>query len=65
MDLKRVFKLISNITEYNEKIDKKVYFILINIHENKLKIFSKYELIEYLKINSRGYSIYSNKEKIR
>ena len=57
-------KLIFKIIEKNKLSNKLVYFIVINVDENKLKIFNKYECIEYLKINTRGLFIYSNKQKI-
>lgn len=56
-------RLISKITEKYEKNKKLIYFILININENKRKIFNKYKLIDSIQIKSKGYYIYSN-EKI-
>ena len=56
-------KLILNIFNANKQLSKVVYFILINVDENKRKIFDGYRLIDSLQTSTRGYYIYSN-EKI-
>ena len=42
---------------------KKIYFIVVNVDENKREVFSKYTLIDSFRKNNKGYYIYSN-EKI-
>ena len=56
-------KLILKIFEKNKKHAKKIFFILVNVDENKREIFAKYKLIDFFQINTKGYYIYSN-EKI-
>ena len=47
----------------NDKVKKKIYFIVVNVDENKREVFNKYKLIDSLRKNNKGYYIYSN-EKI-
>ena len=56
-------KLIQKILEKNMKNRKKIYFIVVNVDENKREVFNKYKLIDSLRKNNKGYYIYSN-EKI-
>ena len=42
---------------------KKIYFIVVNVDENKREVFNNYKLIDSLQKNNKGYYIYSN-EKI-
>ena len=56
-------QLIRSIIESKKKYEKKIYFILINITEDKRSIFNDYELIESLQTNLKGYYIYSNHKK--
>jgi len=55
-------KLILNIFKKNEN-EKKVYFILVNLDENKRQIFDSYKLIEFFQIKTKNYYIYSNEKK--
>ena len=55
-------KLISNIFKKNEN-DRKIYFILVNLDENKRQIFNSCKLIEFFQIKTKGYYIYSNEKK--
>ena len=45
------------------KSKKKIYFIVVNVDENKREAFNKYKLIDSFRKNDKGYYIYSN-EKI-
>ena len=56
-------KLIQKILEKNMKNRKKIYFIVVNVDENKREVFNNYKLIDSLRKNNKGYYIYSN-EKI-
>ena len=50
--------LIKKIIENN--IKNKIYFILVNIDENKREVFGKYKLLDSFRRNNKGYYIYSN-----
>jgi len=56
-------RLIENIISKNEKNKKTIYFILIDVNENKRQIFNKYKNIDSFVYKTKGYYIYSN-EKI-
>ena len=56
-------RLIENIINKNEKNKKTIYFILIDVDENKREIFNKYKAIDSFVYKTKGYYIYSN-EKI-
>ena len=57
-------KLIKKINEKNMNNGKRIYFITVNVDNNKREIFNNYKLIDSFQINNRGYYIYSN-EKIK
>ena len=44
---------------------KKYYIILVNVHRDDLNFFSNLNLVAFETINTRGYYIYSNEEKIK
>ena len=56
-------KLIQKILEKYMKNRKKIYFIVVNVDENKREVFNEYKLIDSFQKNNKGYYIYSN-EKI-
>ena len=56
--------LILKIIEYNKISNKLIYFIFVNIKKDKLNILKKYELINFLNLDTRGFYIYSNQKKI-
>lgn len=55
--------LILSILDKNKNNTKIIYFILINIDNNKRNVFNNYKLIEFIQTNTKSYYIYSN-EKI-
>ena len=58
--------VISNIYQkYNKDVYKKYYIILVNVQRDDLNFFSNLNLLDFETINTRGYYIYSNKEKIK
>jgi len=56
--------LILKIIEYNKISNKLIYLIFVNIKKDKLNILKKYELINFLNLDTRGFYIYSNQKKI-
>jgi SAM-dependent methyltransferase len=52
--------LINKILLINNERKKLVFFVLININQEKLKLFKEYELIDSLTLGIRGYYIFSN-----
>ena len=61
-DKNEFYKLITNILNTMSK--KIIYFVLIDVDENKLKIFDKYKKVKIFKYKSKGYYIYSNEKTL-
>ena len=53
-------ELISKIINKSHELNKEIFFILINLNKEKLKLFDKYKLLDSININTRGFYIYSN-----
>ena len=53
-------KLIREIIEKNIKNKKNIYFVVVNIDEDKREVFNKYKLVDSLRKDNKGYYIYSN-----
>ena len=54
--------LINKILLTNNERKKLVFFVLININNEKLKLFKDYKLIDSFKTGIRGYYIFSNQK---
>ena len=50
-----------NLINFYKKLNKQVYFVLVNVGSEKVKIFDQCNLIDNYKIGDRGYYIYSLK----
>ena len=53
-------ELISKIINKSHELNKEIFFILVNLNKEKLKLFDKYKLLDSININTRGFYIYSN-----
>ena len=64
---KKDFELVINsiCKKFEKDTHKKYYIILINLHEDYHNLFSNLNLLNFEKINTRGYYIYSNKKDIK
>ena len=59
------FVISSIYQKYNKDVYKKYYIILVNVKRDDLNFFSNLNLLDFEIINTRGYYIYSNEEKIK
>ena len=53
-------EVIQKIIKKTHELNKEIFFILVNLNEEKLGLFNKYKLLNSININGRGFYIYSN-----